>query len=135
MWFKKKVKAKAEDKLKFPDGLWVKCEPCGEILYRKELEKNLWICPKCNFHFRISCRNYISLLFDNAEIDEKDANLESLGHMTARRAGSLAHAAGVGELLLTHIWPEYDRKISLEECSASFNGHFRLAERNLVVPL
>lgn len=75
MWFKKKVKAKPEEKLKFPDGLWVKCETCGEILYRKELEKNLWICPECNFHFRINCQTYISLLLDNAALDEQDADL------------------------------------------------------------
>jgi acetyl-CoA carboxylase carboxyl transferase subunit beta len=78
MWFKKKVKAKPEEKLKLPDGLWVKCETCGEILYRKELEKNLWICPKCNFHFRINHHNYISLLFDDAKLEEKDENLEPL---------------------------------------------------------
>ncbi|KPK71996.1 hypothetical protein AMJ87_06015 [candidate division WOR_3 bacterium SM23_60] len=77
MWFKKKVKAKPEEKLKFPDGLWVKCESCGEILYRKELEKHLWICPKCNFHFRINCRDYIALLLDDAAFDEQDAHLEA----------------------------------------------------------
>jgi len=77
MWFKKKIEAKAEDKLKLPDGLWAKCEACGEILYRKELEKNLWICLKCQFHFRISCRDYISLLLDDAQFGELDADLES----------------------------------------------------------
>lgn len=77
MWFKKKVKAKPEDKLKLPEGIWVKCETCGEILYRKELEKNLWICTKCNFHFRINNQKYISLLFDNANLKEKDENLEA----------------------------------------------------------
>lgn len=61
-----------------PDGLWVKCETCGEILYRKELEKNLWICPKCNFHFRINHRNYISLLLDGAKLKEKDKDIEPL---------------------------------------------------------
>ncbi|MCK4941402.1 acetyl-CoA carboxylase, carboxyltransferase subunit beta, partial [candidate division WOR-3 bacterium] len=78
MWFKKKVKAKPEEKLKLPDGLWAKCETCGEILYRKELEKNLWICPKCLFHFRISCRDYVTLLLDDAKLDEMDTDLESL---------------------------------------------------------
>ena len=78
MWFKKKVEAKREEKLRLPDGLWTKCETCGEILYRKELEKNLWICPKCNFHFRINCRIYVSLLLDDAALDELDANLEPL---------------------------------------------------------
>lgn len=78
MWFKKKVKAKPEEKLKLPDGLWAKCETCGEILYRKELEKNLWICPKCLFHFRISCRDYVTLLLDDAKLAEMDTDLESL---------------------------------------------------------
>lgn len=78
MWFKKKIEAKAEDKLQLPDGLWAKCEACGEILYRKELEKNLWICLKCQFHFRITCRDYINLLLDDAQLEEQDANLEPL---------------------------------------------------------
>jgi acetyl-CoA carboxylase carboxyl transferase subunit beta len=78
MWFKKKIEAKPEDKLKLPDGLWAKCEACGEILYRKELEKNLWICVKCQFHFRISCRDYINLLLDNAQFEEIDAHLEPM---------------------------------------------------------
>jgi acetyl-CoA carboxylase carboxyl transferase subunit beta len=78
MWFKKNIKAKPEDKLQLPDGLWAKCEACGEILYRKELEKNLWICPKCQFHFRISCRDYILLLLDDAKLEEFDTDLEPL---------------------------------------------------------
>ena len=78
MWFKKKIEAKPGEKLQLPDGLWDKCEACGEILYRKELEKNLWICPKCQFHFRISCRDYITLLLDDAKIEELDENLEPL---------------------------------------------------------
>jgi acetyl-CoA carboxylase carboxyl transferase subunit beta len=78
MWFKKNIKAKPEEKLQLPDGLWAKCEACGEILYRKELEKNLWICPKCQFHFRISCRDYIALLLDNGKFEELDTDLESL---------------------------------------------------------
>ena len=78
MWFKKNIKAKPAEKLQLPDGLWAKCEACGEILYQKELEKNLWICPKCQFHFRISCRDYITLLLDDGKLEELDANLESL---------------------------------------------------------
>jgi acetyl-CoA carboxylase carboxyl transferase subunit beta len=78
MWFKKKIEAKPDEKLQLPDGLWDKCEACGEILYRKELEKNLWICPKCQFHFRISCRDYITLLLDDAKLEELDENLEPL---------------------------------------------------------
>ncbi len=78
MWFKKKVNSKAEDKLAMPKDLWVKCETCGEILYRKELEKNLWICHKCNFHFRIRATDYIALLLDNAKLDEIDTEIRPL---------------------------------------------------------
>lgn len=76
MWFKKKVQAKPDEKLVLPEGIWVKCESCGEILYRSELEKNLWICPKCNFHFRISSHDYIALLLDDSRLEELDPNIE-----------------------------------------------------------
>jgi len=78
MWFKKTVKAKPEEKLALPEGLWVKCESCGEILYRKELEKNLSVCLKCNFHFQIGCRDYIALLLDDGLLEENDISLEPL---------------------------------------------------------
>src|SRR4030042_1039257 len=78
MWFKKKVNSKTEDKLSMPRDLWVKCETCGEILYRKELEKNLWICHKCNFHFRIRAHDYIALLLDDAKLDEIDRDIKPL---------------------------------------------------------
>jgi acetyl-CoA carboxylase carboxyl transferase subunit beta len=76
MWFKKKVQARPEEKLVLPEGLWVKCESCGEILYRSELEKNLWICHKCSFHFQVSSRTYISLLLDDGTLEELDADIE-----------------------------------------------------------
>uniref|UniRef100_A0A7C4XLF7 Acetyl-coenzyme A carboxylase carboxyl transferase subunit beta n=1 Tax=candidate division WOR-3 bacterium TaxID=2052148 RepID=A0A7C4XLF7_UNCW3 len=76
MWFKKKVQAKPEEKLVLPEGLWIKCENCGEILYRLELEKNLYICPKCHFHFQISSRAYISLLLDDGKLNELDSQIE-----------------------------------------------------------
>lgn len=76
MWFKKKVQAKPDEKLVLPEGIWVKCENCGEILYRSELEKNIWICPKCNFHFRISSHDYIALLLDDSKLEELDPDIE-----------------------------------------------------------
>ncbi|MGH9465456.1 MAG: acetyl-CoA carboxylase, carboxyltransferase subunit beta [Thermoanaerobaculia bacterium] len=50
-----------------PEGLWVKCEGCKEIIYAKELERNLQICPKCGYHFRIGARQRIRLLLDENE--------------------------------------------------------------------
>jgi acetyl-CoA carboxylase carboxyl transferase subunit beta len=47
-----------------PEGLWSKCEQCEAVLYRAELEKNLWVCPKCAYHARISARERVSILLD-----------------------------------------------------------------------
>lgn len=79
-WFKTKKVPLAqpeEKKVKVPEGLWTKCHNCGEIIYSKEVEKNLHICPKCNYHFRISARRRLELLFDEGSFAEFDANIRS----------------------------------------------------------
>ncbi len=53
-----------------PEGLWVKCEGCREIIYSKELERNLQICPKCGYHFRIDVGRRIDLLLDEGSAVE-----------------------------------------------------------------
>lgn len=75
-WFKRK-EPKIEKKVKIPEGLWVKCENCKEIIYRKELDNNLKVCPKCNYHFRISARERISIITDNGSFIEFDHELTS----------------------------------------------------------
>ena len=45
------TKVTVSKKKDIPGGLWVKCGDCGELLYKKKLEENLMVCPKCNFHF------------------------------------------------------------------------------------
>ena len=72
-WLRKaKEGLKAQQRRRdLPDGLWVKCEECGEILYHKELERNLFTCAKCGYHFRISARAYVKLLFDEGSFHER----------------------------------------------------------------
>jgi len=57
-WFKKEKTPKAaparERKITIPEGLWVKCDNCKEIVYKKEVARNANVCPKCNYHFRIA---------------------------------------------------------------------------------
>lgn len=68
-WFKinKAPKLKVEKKkVQMPAGLWIKCNNCGEIIYKKEVERNLDVCPKCNYHFRISARKRIEMIMDDA---------------------------------------------------------------------
>ncbi len=76
-WFKKGKDVTAEKKVKVPEGLWVKCDSCREIIYKKEIDKNLKICPKCNYHFRISALERIQLLIDEGSFFEIDKGLSS----------------------------------------------------------
>jgi acetyl-CoA carboxylase carboxyl transferase subunit beta len=77
-WFKKTKEIKTDKKSKIPEGLWVKCDSCKEIVYKKEIEKNLKICPKCNYHFRISARERLKLLVDEGTFVEMDETLASV---------------------------------------------------------
>jgi acetyl-CoA carboxylase carboxyl transferase subunit beta len=77
-WFKKvkTVKAPAsEKKVKIPEGLWVKCDNCKEIVYKKEIEKNLKVCPKCRYHFRITARERLDLIVDIGSFEEMDSGI------------------------------------------------------------
>jgi ribonuclease BN (tRNA processing enzyme) len=77
------------------------------------------------------CAN-ADLLLAEATLQDKDRDLESMGHMAAATAGKLARRANAERLLLTHFWPEYDRSISLSEAREFFPGPIDLAERGLV---
>ncbi|MFA5845935.1 MAG: acetyl-CoA carboxylase, carboxyltransferase subunit beta [Thermodesulfovibrionales bacterium] len=77
MWFKKTKESKIQKKVKIPEGLWVKCENCKEIVYKKEIDKNLKVCPKCNYHFRISAKERIKLLTDEGTFIEFNADITS----------------------------------------------------------
>jgi acetyl-CoA carboxylase carboxyl transferase subunit beta len=77
-WFKRAKKGvQAVKKKPIPDGLWKKCDFCGEILYVKELEKQLWVCSKCDYHFMISTEQYIDILCDEDSFQETHRGLLS----------------------------------------------------------
>lgn len=71
-WFIKKPKPiqKTKDKtVQIPEGLWEKCPGCKEIVYRKELQRNQMVCPKCDYHFRISPKERLENLFDDGKFE------------------------------------------------------------------
>jgi acetyl-CoA carboxylase carboxyl transferase subunit beta len=76
-WFKKTKEIQADKKVKIPEGLWIKCDSCREIIYRKEVEKNLRVCPKCNYHFRISASERIQFIADEGSFVEIDIDLST----------------------------------------------------------
>ena len=60
-----------------PEGLWVRCEGCREIIYRKELDNNLRVCPKCGYHGRLDASERIQLLIDESEPRELFTEIQS----------------------------------------------------------
>src|SRR5882672_9466304 len=77
-WFKKTKKpitAPAKEKpSRVPEGLWVKCPGCAQLIYNKDLASNLNVCPKCAHHFRLAAAERLRILFDD-ERTEHDNNL------------------------------------------------------------
>jgi acetyl-CoA carboxylase carboxyl transferase subunit beta len=59
------------------EGLWLKCEHCGQVVWKKALDENLQVCPKCDFHFRVDARTRLEWLFDDAKFEEFDIHLTS----------------------------------------------------------
>jgi acetyl-CoA carboxylase carboxyl transferase subunit beta len=78
-WFKRQsgeLDTSGEKKVR-TEGLWVKCENCRQIIWKKDLEDNLNVCPKCDKHFRIDARTRLAQLLDDNEYEVFDANLVS----------------------------------------------------------
>jgi len=59
-------------------SLWVTCDGCNEIVYKREVERNLKVCPKCGYHFRIGAWERIRMLLDEGTVVEHDADLSPM---------------------------------------------------------
>ena len=78
-WFEKLMPSRISTEKRtrsVPEGVWIKCARCDAQLYRNELERNLHVCPKCNFHMRIGARQRLDAFLDPDSIQELFANLE-----------------------------------------------------------
>jgi acetyl-CoA carboxylase carboxyl transferase subunit beta len=64
-------------KKEIPDGLWTKCEECGEVLYNKVLDENFKVCPKCDYHFILGAPERIKMLVDEGTFVEHDPDMVS----------------------------------------------------------
>src|ERR1700756_2803549 len=71
-WFKKTRKPieSTEKPSRVPEGLWVKCPGCSQVIYNKDLEQNQQVCPKCAHHFRISAAERLRNLFADGEWED-----------------------------------------------------------------
>src|SRR5437762_2608115 len=78
-WFKKvrkPIESPSDKPSRVPEGLWVKCPSCAEILYNKDLVASLNVCTKCGHHFRVGAADRLRMLFDKTW-EEYDAGLQS----------------------------------------------------------
>jgi acetyl-CoA carboxylase carboxyl transferase subunit beta len=80
-WFDKlrpsRIRTRA-NKRQIPEGLWSKCEDCSSVLYQAELERNLNVCPKCDYHMRIGARKRLESFLDEEQGQEIGTHLESM---------------------------------------------------------
>lgn len=112
VWFKKTrqpiaATAGRDKASRVPEGLWVKCPGCAQILYKRDLETTLQVCPKCTHHFRVSAAERLRMLFDD-EWTEFDRDLVSTDPLNftdtkpykARLKASIA-ATGLKDAVIT----------------------------------
>jgi acetyl-CoA carboxylase carboxyl transferase subunit beta len=131
VWFKKD-KSQSVEPAKRPktvEGMWLKCNHCREIVYRKEVDRNNKVCPKCDYHFPISVPERIGLLVDVGTFREWDADIEPqdpLGFHDTRsyreRLRSQQDRTGRKEALVTGEGAINGRRIALGVFDFSFMG-------------
>jgi acetyl-CoA carboxylase carboxyl transferase subunit beta len=129
-WFKKEplVSAK-ETKVRMPEGLWIKCDHCKEIVYKPELEQNANVCPRCQFHFRMSARARIDLVVDPGSFEEREATLRSQDPLHFKdqksypdRIKAAKKATGMEDALLSGVATIGNRRVSLCAMEFGFMG-------------
>ena len=111
-WFKREKKSieqstPPEERRVRTEGLWMKCESCRAIVFRKDLEENLFVCPKCQFHFRMSAKRRLELLLDG-KWTEHDAGMVSTDPLKfvdtkpyARRIKEAQKKLGMNDAVIT----------------------------------
>ncbi|HSB79337.1 MAG TPA: acetyl-CoA carboxylase, carboxyltransferase subunit beta [Candidatus Methylomirabilis sp.] len=129
-WFKKEpLVSGKEGKTRMPEGLWVKCDGCKEIIYKQDLERNLNVCPRCQHHYRIGARARVDFLADPGSFREEDAGLRSLDPLNFRdlkaypeRIKAAKKATGMEEALLSGTAMIGGHQVSLAVLEFGFMG-------------
>jgi acetyl-CoA carboxylase carboxyl transferase subunit beta len=129
-WFTRSAKNIQETKQKeMPDGLWTKCPSCNEIIFKKQLEDDLYTCFNCNYHFRIGSSNYIDLLFDEECFTETGINIKSADPLSftdskpyTQRIEESYAKSGVNEAITTGYGTIEGRHVSFGCMNFNFIG-------------
>ena len=131
-WFKlpKKVaKVTEEERHVRTEGLWIKCDGCREIIWRKDLEETMQCCPKCGHHFRIDARTRLKYLLDGGLWEEHDANLISsdpLAFVDSKpykdRLASMQKATGMKDAVIAGSGKIHGRPVQVSALELKFIG-------------
>jgi acetyl-CoA carboxylase carboxyl transferase subunit beta len=112
-WFKREKKpienpVPVEERRVRTEGMWTKCSACRAIIWKKDLESNWEVCPKCDHHFRLGARRRLELLLDDEQYTEHDADLASNDPLKfvdtkpyAQRLEEAQHKLGMKDAVLT----------------------------------
>jgi acetyl-CoA carboxylase carboxyl transferase subunit beta len=130
-WFKRSKEniSPKSKKLDVPDGQWIKCEKCSEIIYARQLEMNAWVCFKCEHHFRIGSDEYISLLLDKNSFKELDKKMKSGDPLNfedtkkySERIAATIKKSGLNDAVKTGIGTINGQKVSFACMDFKFIG-------------
>ncbi len=111
------------------EGLWIKCDGCGEIVYKADVEKNLEVCPKCDEHFPFPVRRRLDLVLDPGTFDECDLGLETTDPLEFSdskkykdRVKASARASGENEAFVSGLGRLAGREVSIGAFHYGFMG-------------
>jgi acetyl-CoA carboxylase carboxyl transferase subunit beta len=110
------------------EGLWIKCEKCGQITWRKTLEEEQQVCPKCGFHFRIDAQARLALLFDDSweEFDRDMASIDPLEFVDSKpykeRLRAMRESTGLPDALIAASGLLNGRRVNICVMELKFIG-------------
>ena len=126
---KPKVGPSKSRKREIPEGLWTKCPKCSTMVFDKELDENLKVCPKCAHHFTIGARERIHSLVETCTFEEFDADMTSVDILGFKGVGSYASKlethkknTGLKDAVITGIGKIGEHRVALGVMDFSFLG-------------
>ena len=132
-WFKREPASKTapdeSERTVRTEGLWLKCDGCREIIWKKDLEQSMRVCGKCGHHFRLDARARLAMLFDNGEYTEYDDRLSSSDPLQfvdnkpySERLKATQAATSLSDALIAAVGTVAGRKVHICAMEAKFIG-------------
>ena len=128
-----KINDNQESKVDIPVGKWVKCEKCGEILYKEDLHNNFSVCSNCGNHFRLSARRRIKQIIDENTFKAFDLNIETVNPLNidgyTEKIEGLKAKTGIDEAVVCGTGKIYDEEVII----CAMDGNFLMGSMGSVV--